>query len=116
MNWPLVGGLSIALLLNGLFFWWLMAQPMPSMCYEIAENLQWYFKVRKPPVPPLTIVDIKNESGEVIEKGFVVPTKQIPRANLPFPSTNFQTNAPSQKSKSTKESSGQKKEKKKIPQ
>jgi hypothetical protein len=109
MNWPLIGGLSIALVLNGGFFWWLMVQPMPEICYEVSENLQWYFKVRKQPVPPFTVVDIKDETGAVIEKGFIVPTKQIPRPALPYPSTNFQTNAP------TKQQAPPRKKKKRAP-
>jgi hypothetical protein len=85
LNLSLIAGVVIAIILNGAFVIWLMAQPMPPIFFQLADNMNALFKPVPTPCPPFESAVIKDSRGKVLERQYVVPTFLVPHNRLPFP-------------------------------
>ncbi len=86
INGSLIFGIVIAFFLNGAAVLWLIKQPLPPFLFQMADNMNGLFKPVPTPCPPFESEVIKNQSGKVIERQYVVPTFLVPHNRLPFPS------------------------------
>ncbi len=94
INWPLILGITVAILLNGYAILWMMKQPLPPFLYHLADNMNGLFKPIPTPCPPFESSVIKSSSGKIIEKQYVVPTFLVPHNRLPFPPKKENQNPP----------------------